>query len=229
MKRTLFTSLALAGVLLAGSALADEGDGTGVELGLRLGYGVPLGSAAENADLSDFIKGQIPIWVDLGYRITPNVMAGAYFFYGFGLVADRMCQEPADCSAHDMRLGLQGQYRFSPDGEINPWLGAGVGLEWLGNSAEVSQGAMKMSLSSTLFGIQFLDLQGGVDFAVSETAGIGPFLSLSLAQFNSGSASASCSGLPAGFSCNSSGTDGDINNKALHEWLIIGARGVYGL
>jgi hypothetical protein len=224
MKRLVPMSLGvMAGVFVAGSALADEGKGTGIDLGLRTGYGFAMGSAVKNGDLSDGVKGQVPIWVDAGYRFTPNIMAGLYFSYGFGIKGDHLCPSPLDCSVHDMRLGVQGQYRFSPDQDWDPWLGVGLGFEWLGTSADGSAGGVHASASTTFSGFEFLDLQGGADYSISEQFGLGPFISFSLAQYNS--ASTSCSGAAAGV-C---GADGDIHDKALHEWLMLGLRGVFVL
>ncbi|MGC4064077.1 MAG: hypothetical protein QM784_05440 [Polyangiaceae bacterium] len=37
--------------------------------------------------LSDGISGHIPLWLNLGYMVTPNIMLGLYGQYGFGLLA----------------------------------------------------------------------------------------------------------------------------------------------
>jgi hypothetical protein len=210
--RFLVSCIAMGGVFASTSAFAD--DGIGLDLGLRLGYGIPMGSSAKDVKMSDHVDGQIPIWIDAGYRFTPNIMAGAYFSYGFMGLKD--CPSGADCSAHDMRLGLQGQYRIMPGEFVDPWVGVGIGLEWLGSS--VSGGGQ--TVSTTASGTEFLDLQGGADFKVADMLTVGPFLSLSLAQYNG--LSTSC---PAGLQC----ADGDIHDKALHEWLILGVRGVFGI
>jgi len=222
MKQRLLASLfGLAGVLAAGSALAAEDDKVGLDLGLRLGYALPMGSLQKDVTMSDYITGQVPIWVDAGYRFTPNIMAGLYFQYGFAFVNSDKCPSPASCSAHDMRLGIQGQYKVSPGESVDPWFGLGVGLEWLGTSTDVSG----QSMSSTGNGLEFLNLQGGADFNVTDGLDVGPFLSFSLGQFNSYSYDCS-SALKASGLC---GPGGDIKDKALHEWLTIGVRGVYGL
>ncbi|HVU06051.1 MAG TPA: outer membrane beta-barrel protein [Polyangiaceae bacterium] len=214
MKRIVGAGLAAVTLLGAGAAAAAPND-AGPDLGLRLGYGIAMGDAAKNAAMSDGVKGQIPIWIDAGYRFNPNIMAGLYFSYGFAQLADKACPSGADCSAHDMRLGIQGQYRFSPGENINPWVGVGFGLEWAGYSASAGGAEAKSSFN----GIEFLDLQGGADFKVADCLGIGPFLSFSLGQYNSGSVTVPGLGT----------VDGDITNKAMHEWLMFGVRGVFEL
>ncbi len=211
------SAFTLANVLVSGQALAAEG--SGIDLGLRLGYGIPLGSAAENEKLNDLVSGQVPIWVDAGYRFAPNIMAGLYFQYGFAFLPDSSCPSPASCSASDIRFGIQGQYRFMPRESVDPWLGLGIGYEWLDYS--VSAGGF--DASAGVHGWEFLHLQGGADFKVADGFGIGPFLDFSLGQYSSGSVTTSALpvlGQPVSGS-------GDIQNKALHEWLTLGVRAVF--
>ena len=208
------STLVAAGVLVTNAALASQE--YGVDLGLRLGYGIPLGSMAENVKLNDLVSGQVPIWVDAGYRFNPNIMAGLYFQYGFGFVPDSGCANGVagiSCSASDIRFGIQGQYRFMPENSVNPWLGIGFGYEWLDWSAS----AGGQSQSAGVHGFEFLHLQGGADFKVAESVGVGPFLDFSLGEYESGSADAGGLG----------SVSGDINRKALHEWLTLGVRAVF--
>ena len=222
--------LVLTGMVLAGamSTTALAAEDTGFDLGLRLGYGIPLGSLADaaitvagtnftvNSELNDVISGQVPIWIDAGYRFTPNFMAGIYFQYGFGFVPSNGCPNGWDCSAQDIRFGLQAQYRFMPRESFDPWLGVGFGYEWLDRSFSF-QG---VDGTFTVHGWEFLNLQGGVDFKVADSFGIGPFLSFSLGEYSSYSADISGLGVAGSGS-------GDIDNTALHEWLTLGVRGVF--
>jgi hypothetical protein len=203
---------------LSTTALAAPED-SGIDLGLRLGYGIPLGIIGQDLKLNDYVTGQVPIWIDAGYRFTPNIIAGLYFQYGFGFLADNICPSPADCSAHDIRVGIQGQYRFLPKETANPWLGIGFGYEWLGLSVSATTPVGSIDASIDAHGFEFVNLQGGVDFKVAEGVGIGPFLSFSLDEYSN--ASASTSGLAA-FS-----GSGEIQNKALHEWLTLGVRATF--
>src|SRR5450432_597419 len=111
-----FTAL-VAGVLVfsaAGSAFAQDGK---FKLGLRLGYAVPSGKVSGDTTvagvtvpgvkLSDGISGQVPIWIDAGYMVTPNILVGLYGQYGFAQTKN--CEAGASCSAHDIRFGVQGQ------------------------------------------------------------------------------------------------------------------------
>ncbi|HEY8039520.1 MAG TPA: hypothetical protein VIF15_06990, partial [Polyangiaceae bacterium] len=125
--------------------MAADATPTGVEVGLRTGYAIPLGqiqglppnapAGAPTADLSKVFSGVIPIWVDAGYRLNPNIYIGAFFQYGIGLVntandATPGCaQSGVSCSASDMMFGIDAHYHLMPDQTIDPWVGLGVGYE----------------------------------------------------------------------------------------------------
>jgi hypothetical protein len=208
---------------LAGRAQAQEERLTGFELGGRVGYGLPFGKAADNdSDLKDSISGQVPLWLDVGYRVAPNVMVGGYFSYGFGLLGNELedlC-DVGDCSTHDMRLGGQLQFHVQPGQEVDPWFGAGVGYEWL--TFVISSDVSDTDLSITGHGFEFLNLQAGLDFVVGN-GGIGPFMAFTLGQYDT--TSSSCSGDCAGVDEDSE----SIDDKALHQWLFFGVRGTFVL
>lgn len=196
---------------------------TGFEAGLRVGYGIPLGSLSENNDLSDGIGGQIPLILDVGYRVIPNLFIGLYGQYGFawvgGDIADLCDATNADCSAHDIRLGIQAHYHFQPRQGLDPWIGLGFGYEWFGVSAEGGN----TEFSTGAHGFEFINLQAGLDLRASQNFYVGPFLTLSIGQFSK--ATVDCeSGL-----CGTGqfGASGDIENTAVHEWLMLGLRGAY--
>jgi hypothetical protein len=204
----------------------------GFELGARLGYGIPLGKADDNSDLSDAISGMIPLQLDLGYRVSPAFSIGGYVMYGIGFVGDdisKTCDNADDvpgvsasCSARDVRLGVQAQFHFLPKKKLDPWLGAGLGYEWTTVSEDIAGGGREADFSLTAKGFEFINLQGGLDFKVAPGVALGPFLSFSIGQYSS--TSSSCSGNAcAGLTTDS----GDIDDKALHQWLLLGIRGTF--
>jgi len=169
-----------------------------------------MGDAAKDGKLSDLFKSQIPIWIDAGYRIDENLFAGIA-----QLKED--CPDGADCSASDIRFGLQGQYHLSPAESMDPWLGVGIGYEMA--KSKTSGGGQEVV--NKISGFEFLNLQGGLDFQASEGLGVGPFLSLSVGQYSKYKKEA-----PEILGGNS---DGDIEDKGIHEWLLIGVRGSFQL
>jgi outer membrane protein W len=198
-------------------------------VGARLGYAVAMGKAVDETDgeLSKGISGHIPIWLDLGYLVTPNIMVGLYGQYGIGFVgsglSDELCDPyNLDCSARVIRFGIQGQYHLSPAEKLDPWFGVGFGYELATMSVSGSVMGTSIDSSATYKGFEFLNLQGGADFKVSPAIGIGPFLSFSLGQYGSASTSGNAGG-------QSMSDSGDIDNTAIHEWFTFGVRGAFTL
>ncbi len=180
-------------------------------LGARLGYAPAMGDFQKNDPLKDSVKSQIPIQVDGLYRFTPQFAAGLYFSYGIGQLSSDMndaCDAfNVDCSVSTMRFGVQGTYSLtnvSPT--FVPWLGAGIGFEWL--SLTTSAGGFSASSDTT--GFEFLNLQAGGDYKVSESFAIGPYVLFSMGQYSS-----------------VEGTS--IPEKGTHEWLHFGIRGKFDL
>lgn len=196
------------------AAPTSGGKDSGFEVGARLGWGFPLGESADGQDLSDFVSGQIPLQLDLGYRLDPHLFVGGYFQYGIGFVSDDTCTGGADCSANSVRLGLQATYHFTPVNQGNAgWLGAGIGYEWATLSAEGGGS----ELSTTASGFEFFNIQGGYDFKVTDQFRVGPYGMFTLAQYSSTS-----------MEFNGVEQDGDIEDKGLHQWLFVGVKGTFG-
>ena len=206
--------VALAGAMAAGSARADGG---AVELGLRTGYAIPLGDATggnPSHPLSDVVSGMVPIWIDAGYKLNPNMYIGANFQYGITFINNDKTgcgMSGANCSANDLMFGIDFHYHLMPDQTIDPWGGVGVGYEILNLSSGQD--------STGVNGFQFLNLQLGADYKAMPNLGIGPFLMFSMGEFSN------CSATVQGMSASSC----KIDNQALHEWLTIGVRGAYDI
>ncbi len=189
-----------------------------IELGLRIGYGYPVGNegavpGSNNTSLHDDISGLIPIWIDAGFRPNPNVYLGVFFQYAFAFVNNDQnpdcAQSGVSCSAKDLRLGLDAHYHFSPGESLDPWVGVGAGYEWL----VLDESAGAVSVSETASGFEFVNLQIGGDFAVAPNVGIGPFFAFTLAEYSHlGGA-----------------IDTDLATKSIHGWMMGGVRGVFDL
>ena len=237
------SAIALAATILSvGSiARAQEGSTDGFAFGLRLGYALPMGTegriavqgttATGSNSLSDDFKGMIPIIIDAGYRINPSIYVGAFFQYGFMSIntdnsSNYSCTTGIDCSAHDIQIGANLHYHILPAASFDPWVGIGVGYEWVGLSAKGTVSVLGTSFSVDesirVHGFQFLNLQAGGDFRATPDFGVGPFISLSLGQYSSYSTTVNVANT-------TTTTSGDMTDKGLHEWLTIGVRGQYNL
>lgn len=180
-------------------------------LGARLGFAPALGDAEKDSPMKDGVKSQIPIQLDAMYKLSPAFALGVYLSYGFAQLNSDItsgCDAAGiDCSASDTRLGVQATYAFTKvSPTFVPWAGAGIGIEWL--TLKGSAGGISASADTT--GFEFLNLQAGADYKVSEQFSVGPYLLFSIAQY-------------------SSVEGNDIQNKAVHEWLNFGVRGKFDL
>jgi hypothetical protein len=177
---------------------------TGFQLALRTGYALPMGSAASGANQSDIFGGQVPFIVDIGGKIIPNLFIGGYLGLNLGGCGNQIT---GSCASASFRIGAEIIYNIIPDGLVNPWFGYGIGIE----SSAVS--ANNGNTSESLFGPEFGHFSGGVDFRLNRVFGLGPFVDFGLGEYTSGSVTQN------GISASSS-----IENKALHEWLTLGAK-----
>jgi hypothetical protein len=231
MKKSAFRFALIVGTLLANAVVAVEpnmpatgptgstpSDFHGIEFGVRVGYGIPLGTAGDNASFSDVIKGMVPFWADIGYRFDPNWYVGGFFQFGLGFLPSntQLCGTGGvSCSLNDLRFGLNAHYHFLPAETLDPWVGVGAGYEILNLSAS----ATGVSASASTRGFEFGNVQLGLDFKISPAFAVGPFATFTIAQFSNNSASIN------GQDVASPG----YTNKGIHEWLVFGVRGVFDL
>jgi hypothetical protein len=202
----------------------------GFEAGLRFGVSAPVGKAGDSAfigevDVKDLAKLRVPVWVDVGYRLSEQTTLGVYGQIGFGQTGDACA---GDCDWSDLRLGIQGQWRLaSADAGVKPWLGVGLGYESLSfrtlllvpvmnEAGETSDVALRAA--QRLGGPELL-LQLGIDFRVEDALDVGPYVSATLAQYMSDRLTCDTPAL-----CSSIDV---LDASGFHSWLGIGLRGTY--
>lgn len=208
----------------------DPAQRSGFSAGLRLGVGLPLGKAGEDPfgaerDLKDLTPWRAPVWVDLGYALSGAVTIGVYAQAGVGGVGDSCI---GDCDWSDIRAGAQAEWRFLPGAPVNPWLGVGLGWEWL-SFRQLISGMVPDEMGNLVtatgrvsekFGGPELMLHGGVDFQVEDALRVGPYASATVGQY-----------LTDSFECTPPNglcpPDGSIDGSALHSWVSVGLRGAY--
>lgn len=206
-RRVRWSLLAVAALLLGQAAAARAGEESGLALGARVGYGIPVGDAMSGVSLGDVASGQVPVQLDADWRFDRSWRLGLYAQYGFTPVAGASCPAGADCSGRNLRLGVQGAYAFSAG--AGPWVGAGLGVEW--QLATVSQAGVENRLR--LFGLELLNLQAGWDFRPARSFSLGPFASFSVGQYRTASSGGASQSLAT----------------AVHGWLQLGVRGAFEL
>lgn len=186
-----------------------------LKLAIGTGYGIPMGDALKDHKLSDTYAGEIPVELELSYKVNHAISAGLYFGYGYGLVSSNELMPGMKASDHfdslsALRFGVQGEYEFGKVGPALPFAGLRVG--YVSESAKLAAGG-----TSKTTGWEYFTLVGGAEFEAGEGFAVGPFVSFSLGQYTNekpaGEASAS---IPS-------------SERAMHEWLTIGVRGSYSL
>ncbi len=187
---------------------------SGPTLSAWVGVGVPGGNISDEGDgaLGDVVASSIPIGVEFAYRFNPLFRAG-FFFEGAPLnIHDSACAPGDPCNGSDLRFGVDGQLHLAPYQRADPWFGVGVAYEWLGFHATGcdSSGAC-FAEHFQYSGWIFPRLEAGLDFAVSPTAHLGPYLTYSAGEFQN-------------VETTSAGSQ-SIQNQAFHGWLEIGLRG----
>lgn len=202
-----------------------------LELGARTGYsfsdgdyanGVPIGSPSR---LLPGTTGGLPIVLDLGVRIGKRVYFGAFFQYAFLATScpkvDSTLATTASCGGHDLRGGIAVQLHLAPRGSIDPWIGFGVGHEWLTNNvaASASDGS-SANLSYTLHGWDVADAMVGVDLHTRGGFAFGPYAEVTSGSFASASKTLTGSGQGASDST-------DITATSAHQWFTVGLRGTF--
>lgn len=200
-------------VIVSGRAVAQEAPPArrGFEMALRTGYSIPFGSASQGQKMSDFATGQVPLIVDVGGKVLPELFIGGYVGLAFGGeagAAKQACDSNGGgCVNVAVTLVIEAQYHILPAGKVNPWLGYGIGIESIAGSAGNNGGD-----TSGFTGWQYARFSGGVDFRLNRVFGVGPFVDLALGDYSK-----------ADFNS----THLDIAQTTMHEWLTIGARFVF--
>ena len=219
-----------AALLAASTARAAEPAQSGIEIGLRTGYAFAAGNRGAtpnqtDAAVGDYVAGQVPLWLDVGYRLNGAVYLGGFAQYGFGIVNDDRqdgCRlDNVSCSASDVRLGVMGRYHLPAISQLSPWLGFGVGYEWATFSINTSGPVLgPTNTDVTWSGFEFANLQLGADYHVAPKVALAPFVSVSFGQYRHVSGNTTVG-------TTTTTMDEDVTATSIHEWILIGVRAAF--
>ena len=225
MKSSIIVVTVLGAVALSSSSFAQEPyiykeyllapkGHSGFQLALRPGLAIPLGERGKDVAMSDVLSPQIPLLIDIGGKVIPELFLGAYFGAAAGLPAgttkDACDANGGGCTVARLNFGVQIVGHMMPRSRVDPWVGYGFGYEMLG-IGESSNGVVK---SVGYGGLEFGRLMAGVDFRITRVFGVGPFADLSVGQYST-------------VSVDGNSTDIASDRKAAHLWLTFGARFVF--
>ncbi len=192
------------------------------DLGLRVAYAFPFGEVAgvhapqpglSNLQLSDLTSGQVPVWLDLGVRLYQRFSTGLFVSLG---PAFSRCVTDAHCDALEFRIGLQGSIHLFPRGRFDPWASIGVGYEHLQESqSSVTTPGSPTNNSGLVLGLDGFEalVHLGFDYRISRHFGLGPFLAFAIGEY-----------VHQGMTFNGVQRGTSIDDRAVHEWLLLGAR-----
>jgi hypothetical protein len=199
----------------AATAPGGDDDISGLELGVRLALQAPGGKLSaltssygitsdQNTPLSDFVGSGFDLVLDVGQRVSRTFYYGLQLSYAPSLSAGGV--DPGT-SIHDLRVGadimVHPRVHSIPDA-IDPYFGFGVNYD----SLTITPAGGGTSVS--VYGMEFANIQLGVDYLVTPALSTGLFFSSSFAMYF--------------------GADqADTQNAELHEWFTFGLRGAYRL
>ncbi len=119
--------------------------------------GLPLATTS----IGSVESGMVPVWLAIGARAVPWLELGVDGRLGFG-----------PWGLNDIAAGLHAQVHPAPEWQFDPWVGVGAGAELLAlHGLDASEGLEA-------------SVQGGVDVHVTRWLGVGPVVSLEVAQFD---------------------------------------------
>ncbi len=207
----LVRSTALAALLaLPAPALA------GMLLGVRTGAAFPGGEAIPGTSATDLVSVGVPLTLDLGLAFERQVMIGAYARIApaalAGAARDACAAIAVSCSAFDFAAGGQLQWRL-PQGDFEPWIGAGLGYEVLAVGS--AQGAAKADVSYSGWEVPF---SLGVDVRTAPRFTIGAYGQLVIGRFER-----------LRIDAGGTRTVTQIADARAHQWIEVGVRGAFDL
>jgi len=178
-------------------------------------------SGGRQANLSGEFSGQIPLWFELGYRISERFIPALYLSVGYPfLVKDGSGLAATECHVTGVtscagnfivRVGFEFLVKPWPRESFSPWFGIGTGYESAGYVLKDGSGG---EATVSYRGWEFFNAQLGADYRTSRSVAFGPYVALSVGRYSSVNLS----------SGNQSVGTISIDSPLTHEWLQFGIR-----
>lgn len=149
-------------------------------------FGVYLGGSGVSGKLNEVrtlrseVDSAFVFGADAYFFTSPNFAFGGYLEVG-NVSREGDCPSGSidGCKDKTFRAGVSMQYHFRPAQKgVDPWFGVGAGVTTLTFNDQSYNGSGR---EITYAGIDVLNLQAGVDFAIDRVFGIGPYIA-----FNNG-------------------------------------------
>jgi hypothetical protein len=219
MRRALVL-LGLGATLAPVTARADPcGSAPGAQLGVRVGYSLPVGPLGTQADglgsdISDQETAAVPLAIDGGYLLRRWLYLGGSFAWapGIGPNTPGPCQSAGvHCFRQDAQLLVDARVYTAPDARVTGWVSVDVGWELATFATSVGGSTVTATYSGPIL------LDGRIGFEVrSRPIAVAPYLGVAVGEFVTRGLHPSPP-VPTWI------------GTANHEWITLGLRGSYGL
>jgi hypothetical protein len=158
----------------------------GFAFGLRVGVAFPVGRV-NNRPISDVLTNAIPVTIDVGYFLDPHLYLGLFGTFAFVTSSSTdttTCPTSADCTARRWRFGALAAWHFRPRAVLNPFVGVAVAYDLVNLTASDSKTGDVVE-SSALQGIEFVEVQTGLEIRPQTFWGFGPYVNASAGAYSS--------------------------------------------
>jgi hypothetical protein len=206
----------------------------GLQLGARVAYAFGSGDVYSGLSVSQGSNGALPLIVDAGIRILPELYVGLYGQWAHVFARENAISCPAgySCTVNDWRFGVEVDYHFKPRLRWDPYVGLGGGYEILHTSVSgptvvpTPNGPVPGTADASITdrGWEFVTLTLGFDARLYHWFGVGPFFSASLNEYgvHDGTQTVTVAGTVTNVPV------ANVNHD-LHELYIMGVRGTFNL
>jgi hypothetical protein len=148
----------------------------------------------ESLKITDSAKVSVPVIAEVGVRATPHFYIGVWGSWEkvFTKENEFSCPAGFDCSTQQWRVGPEVRYHFAPHAGFDPWLGLGVGLEFLKShvtgttQVPVAPGTTvpaQVDTQVTDRGPTFARVTLGGDVRVAHALSVGPIITASIGSY----------------------------------------------
>lgn len=146
-----------------------------LEIGISGGYSQGVGDIASGMDsVEDLAGAGGGAELQVGYRINENLSASLYGGFAAYSTGDKLNESSNDVGA--VTAGLKADWHFRPAATVDPWVSLGAGARWLAIDENSTN-------DHTLFGVDLLRVQAGVDYRITPSFAIGPVISATATTF----------------------------------------------
>jgi hypothetical protein len=194
------------------------------KMDIYLGGSGVSGKLNSDRHLRSEVESAALLGIDGQLYVSRHLALGAYAEYG-GVTRQGPCppNTVAGCEDVIFRVGVSAQYHFRPAVKgVDPWLGVGAGVTTLTFKDQRANGS---GADVTYAGVDLLNLQAGVDFAIDRVFALGPYVA-----FNNGvytNAVVPTRNDPHArllYGADNVGGPGQSVSTAFHTWTTLGVR-----